>query len=354
MRHFAQAQTAEAELLDTRFGYKTTILDRAGLAEQIRAAGYHGGLYDPQGGHFHPLNYAFGLASAALAAGVQIFEQSRVTSLIEDARVIARRIAPNRRLLCASPAYLKQHGTPRTPHELARHNCIGIRQGEEAYGTWRLTHGRGKQAVTETVKTRGSLTTNDGEIAVNWALDGHGILMRADGPEGGYARWLQASDGVQIRVGVWPCSGAKGTVFLMPGRTEYIEKYGRAATDLAQRGYATVSIDWRGQGLADRPLDAQLTGHVDDFGEYQLDMDAVLTCARAEGLPEPWFMLAHSMGGCIGSFADNRRRTTLTELPASVPMGGPRTRPGLTVVSAKSFALANSHAARSAMVLDNA
>jgi len=97
-----------------------------------------------------------------------------------DARVIARHIAPNRRLLCASLAYLKKHGTPRTPHELTRHNCIGICQGEEAYGTWRLTHGRGKQAVTEAVKTRGSLTTNDGEIAVNWALDGHGILMRAE------------------------------------------------------------------------------------------------------------------------------------------------------------------------------
>jgi len=51
-----------------------------------------------------------------------------------DARVIARRIAPNRRLLCAAPAYLAQHGMPKTPHELAQHNCIGIRQGEEAYG----------------------------------------------------------------------------------------------------------------------------------------------------------------------------------------------------------------------------
>ncbi|MEY4305747.1 MAG: hypothetical protein RIT52_1922, partial [Pseudomonadota bacterium] len=69
----------------------------------------------------------------------------------------------------------------------------------------------------------------------------------ADGPAGGYARWLQAADGVQLRVGVWPEGGTKGTVFLLPGRTEYIEKYGRAASDLAQRGYATVSIDWRGQ-----------------------------------------------------------------------------------------------------------
>ena len=46
-----------------------------------------------------------------------------------DARVVARRLAPNRRLLCAAPTYLARHGTPRTPAELAQHNCIGIRQG---------------------------------------------------------------------------------------------------------------------------------------------------------------------------------------------------------------------------------
>lgn len=97
-----------------------------------------------------------------------------------DARVIARHIAPNRRLLCASPAYLARHGTPKVPNDLIKHNCIGIRQGEEAYGLWRLTTGRGKNATTEAIKTRGNLTTNDGGIAVNWALDGHGILMRAE------------------------------------------------------------------------------------------------------------------------------------------------------------------------------
>lgn len=97
-----------------------------------------------------------------------------------DARVIARRLAPNRRLLCAAPAYLARQGIPRSPRDLVRHNCIGIRQGEEAYGVWRLASGRGRHAATETVKIRGNLTTNDGEIAVNWALDGHGILMRAE------------------------------------------------------------------------------------------------------------------------------------------------------------------------------
>ena len=100
-----------------------------------------------------------------------------------DARIVARRIAPNRRLLCAAPAYLARHGAPKVPNDLVRHQCIGIRQGEEAYGVWRLTSGRGK------------LTTNDGEIAVNWALDGHGILMRA---EWDIARYLKSGRLVQV------------------------------------------------------------------------------------------------------------------------------------------------------------
>ncbi len=112
-----------------------------------------------------------------------------------DARVIARHIAPNRRLLCAAPNYLAKHGTPKVPNDLSRHNCIGIRQGEEAYGVWRLSSGRGRAATTQSIKTRGNLTTNDGEIAVNWALDGHGILMRA---EWDIQRHLQSGRLVQV------------------------------------------------------------------------------------------------------------------------------------------------------------
>jgi len=112
-----------------------------------------------------------------------------------DSRLIARRIAPNRRLLRASPAYLAKHGTPKVPNDLVRYNCLGIRQGEEAYGVWRLTGGRGGHAKSEAVKTRGNLATNDGEIAVNWALDGHGILMRA---EWDIARFLKNGRLVQV------------------------------------------------------------------------------------------------------------------------------------------------------------
>ncbi|MBZ0250553.1 MAG: LysR family transcriptional regulator [Burkholderiales bacterium] len=112
-----------------------------------------------------------------------------------DARVIARHIAANRRLLCASPAYLSRHGVPKVPGDLARHDCIGIRQGEEAYGVWRLTKGKGRGAVTQAVRTRGNLATNDGGIAVNWALDGHGILMRA---EWDITRYLKSGRLVQV------------------------------------------------------------------------------------------------------------------------------------------------------------
>lgn len=93
-----------------------------------------------------------------------------------DARVIARKVAANRRLLCASPAYLARHGSPKTPSELVHHNCISIHHGVDAFGLWRFTSGR----KAESVKVNGSMTTNDGDIAVTWALDGHGILMRAE------------------------------------------------------------------------------------------------------------------------------------------------------------------------------
>ena len=112
-----------------------------------------------------------------------------------EARVIARRLASNRRLLCASPAYLARAGQPKVPNDLTRHRCIGIRQGDEAYGVWRLSSGRGAAQRTEAVKTRGALSTNDGEIAVNWALDGHGILMRA---EWDIARYLRSGRLVQV------------------------------------------------------------------------------------------------------------------------------------------------------------
>ena len=99
-----------------------------------------------------------------------------------DSRTIARLIAPNKRVLVASPTYIKEHGEPKSPSDLIKHNCIGIRQGDEGYGLWRFSSGKGKSKneFTDSAKVRGNLTTNDGGIAVNWALDGRGIVLRAE------------------------------------------------------------------------------------------------------------------------------------------------------------------------------
>jgi DNA-binding transcriptional LysR family regulator len=99
-----------------------------------------------------------------------------------DSRSVSRFIASNRRIVVASPGYLKRHGEPKSPGDLVKHNCIGIRQGDEAYGLWRFSsHGGSHKAeAAQGVKVRGSLTTNDGEIAVNWALAGQGVLLRAE------------------------------------------------------------------------------------------------------------------------------------------------------------------------------
>ncbi|WP_299370618.1 alpha/beta hydrolase [uncultured Tateyamaria sp.] len=119
-------------------------------------------------------------------------------------------------------------------------------------------------------------------------------------PIDGVAYWITASDGVRLRIGVYHPQAPKGTVLLFPGRTEYVEKYASAAGDLAARGFATIVIDWRGQGLADRLLDDERIGHVETFADYQLDVQAMIAAAHKLDLPKPFYLMAHSMGGCIG------------------------------------------------------
>jgi DNA-binding transcriptional LysR family regulator len=95
---------------------------------------------------------------------------------LPDTRLTARKLMSNKRFLCASPAYLKKAGEPQTPAELHRHRCILHRQNDDVYGTWRLQKGK----AVELVKVRGAVSSNDGDIVMNWALDGHGIVQRSE------------------------------------------------------------------------------------------------------------------------------------------------------------------------------
>ena len=90
--------------------------------------------------------------------------------------LIAKLINHNTRLLCAAPTYLARHGTPRRLGDLPGHNCIVIKERDHPFGMWNLTAPNGQE---ETVKVAGSLSTNNGEVAVQWAVDGHGILLRS-------------------------------------------------------------------------------------------------------------------------------------------------------------------------------
>ncbi len=101
-----------------------------------------------------------------------------------DARILARKIAGNRRLLCASPDYLAARGTPHEPRDLQQHSCIVIREDNAAFNNWQLADGKQQTLV----KVRGPLATNHGEIAVDWAIAGHGIVLRSEWDVSGYLR----------------------------------------------------------------------------------------------------------------------------------------------------------------------
>ncbi|MGR3615754.1 MAG: alpha/beta hydrolase [Paracoccaceae bacterium] len=142
-------------------------------------------------------------------------------------------------------------------------------------------------------------------------------------PEDGKAFWLTASDGVKIRVATAHPAGAsknpvEGTIFMFPGRTEYIEKYGGFARAATAQGFACLCVDWRGQGTADRLISNGMLGHVDVYTDYQHDVAALIAFASEQDLPKPWHMVAHSMSGAIGL------RALHNELPvASATFTGP-------------------------------
>lgn len=116
------------------------------------------------------------LTDRAVKLAEQAFDVGIWFGAVPDSRMVARRIADNRRLLCAAPAYLRRAGRPNLPADLQRHECIVLRESDTAYGTWHLSKGRRQ----ETVKVHGRLSSNDGESALSWALHGHGIMMRSE------------------------------------------------------------------------------------------------------------------------------------------------------------------------------
>ncbi|MET8456791.1 LysR substrate-binding domain-containing protein [Streptomyces parvulus] len=93
-----------------------------------------------------------------------------------DSSLRMRRLAENRRVPCAAPAYLERRGTPTRVEDLADHDCIVLRENEGDYALWRF----GDAGDPRHVRVRGSLSSNDGDVVTAWALEGRGLVMRSE------------------------------------------------------------------------------------------------------------------------------------------------------------------------------
>ncbi|KAF2991737.1 alpha/beta hydrolase [Methylocystis sp. MJC1] len=118
-------------------------------------------------------------------------------------------------------------------------------------------------------------------------------------PTGAIVQQLKTYDGRRLRAATFPCpTRPRGTVAVFQGHNEFIEKYFETIENLRERGFDVVALDWRGQAGSERELADPRKGHVDDFSQYQRDLD-VFIAEVLSPRPQPWFALAHSMGGAI-------------------------------------------------------
>jgi DNA-binding transcriptional LysR family regulator len=94
---------------------------------------------------------------------------------LKDSTLIARRLASNRRVLCASPDYLKRKGIPLLPEELIIHDCLTMVRMSEPLTTW---HFQGTKD-SSSISIQGTRSSNDGALIRRWAIEGAGIALKS-------------------------------------------------------------------------------------------------------------------------------------------------------------------------------
>ncbi len=117
--------------------------------------------------------------------------------------------------------------------------------------------------------------------------------------------YVTTSDGVKIRYGKWKAatSPVKGTVLILQGRTEYIEKYLETVGDIRRKGFEVVVFDWRGQGGSDRMLEDPRKGYIDEYDEYVLDLETIIADVALPDCKSPFYILGHSTGALVALLA---------------------------------------------------
>lgn len=141
-------------------------------------------------------------------------------------------------------------------------------------------------------------------------------------PPGAHLVAVRTADGLTLRAAIWRPSARtiRGTVCLLQGRAEFVEKYYETVADLRARGFCVVAFDWRGQGESSRQVSDAHKGHVARFDDYRLDMKAIEETVLVPLAPEPHFCLAHSMGGAIAFTAALEGWLPFRRLVAIAPM----------------------------------
>lgn len=157
-----------------------------------------------------------------------------------------------------------------------------------------------------------------GEVATADGRWSHEALTRPDGTRLRLSRWHPGAD-------VPPPADAP-TILILPGRAEFVEKYAELAGDLTRRGLHVLSLDWRGQGGASRPLADVGIGHVERFDLFLDDLAACLP-RLLDGVGGPVVALGHSMGGHILLRFLAERPHPFAAAILSAPMLGVRTFP---------------------------
>jgi DNA-binding transcriptional LysR family regulator len=98
---------------------------------------------------------------------------------VRDSSWVAHLLARNARWVCASPDYLRRHGAPAHPRELARHACLCVRENDEDVTLWRWRK-RGASGRAEAIRVPAALTSNNGEVVRDWAAAGLGVVLRSE------------------------------------------------------------------------------------------------------------------------------------------------------------------------------
>ncbi len=143
-------------------------------------------------------------------------------------------------------------------------------------------------------------------------------------PRGTVSGEIITDDKVRIRYARWAATSRRrrGTILLLHGRSEFVEKYFETANDLRRRGFAAVTFDWRGQGGSQRFLRDRNKGHVDSFMEYVRDLDAVMKQVVLADCPPPYFILGHSTGSAVALLYARRARTQIERMVLLTPLLG--------------------------------